>query len=413
MKIYFLQTKDLMKKNIKLPILTMVIMSLCVHHAAGSLTGGSGASQASMQTFLPFALTGSDERSMSEEDGKSISQAIANDDPSVVDKLQELGIALDMRDMLGTGITPLHWAAANGNKKILGKLVEVGADVEAQDKEKRRPLHLASFNGHTEVVKILIGLGAEKIARDSIGMTPLHYAIRNKQEEVVKLFLRYKDSGKDIQDDSGASSLHWAVLVKDAEVIFRMLLDAGVPTELRAKNDKTPLHYAAERNQEALVEMLLDAGADVDASGEDGMRPLHYAVLGTDTSSRIIKMLLLRGGSASLKDSNKFSEANQKRVYNILKEYGFDHRALTSYQEEYKKLIGEYTQEFIRFLRSGRCGMPGVLAQLIFEYHNGIDMQLTLFDQAVTLVRDKTVKPTGKKNRKNRKKRSKRPLRRK
>lgn len=44
------------------------------------------------------------------------------------------------------------------------------------------------------------------------------------------------------------------------------------------EEDRTPLHFAADRGQSAIVSRLLELGAAVDARDTDGMTPLAYAV---------------------------------------------------------------------------------------------------------------------------------------
>jgi ankyrin repeat protein len=57
-------------------------------------------------------------------------------------------------------VTPLNYAAANGNADIIRLMVEEGADVNQVDVRGNTPLLSAKKAGKTEAVQLLIELGA-------------------------------------------------------------------------------------------------------------------------------------------------------------------------------------------------------------------------------------------------------------
>ena len=65
-------------------------------------------------------------------------------------------------------------------------------------------------------------------------------------------------------------------------------LQSGADPKARDEGGRTPLHRAAESNENpAVIEALLDAGADLKARDKDGVTPLHVAA-GLNKSPAII-----------------------------------------------------------------------------------------------------------------------------
>ena len=74
------------------------------------------------------------------------------------------------------GITPLGWAALNGQTEAAKLLIEKGADVNARNRDGATPLHSAAFLGRIETVKLLLENGADTTLRSNDGSTPTDVA---------------------------------------------------------------------------------------------------------------------------------------------------------------------------------------------------------------------------------------------
>src|SRR5436190_387438 len=70
----------------------------------------------------------------------------------------------------------MHWAAQNGHVNAIKALKEDGADVAAQDKDRRTPMHWAAQNGHMDAIEALKEAGADVAAQDKYGSTPMYSA---------------------------------------------------------------------------------------------------------------------------------------------------------------------------------------------------------------------------------------------
>lgn len=105
-------------------------------------------------------------------------------------------------------------------------LLREGADVHATTANSgATPLYLASEMGHTRVVARLLNANASVDARASDGSTALHVAAREGHEGVVEQLLHF-GAHVDEPDSEGARPLHWASAAPH-EVVVQMLLEAG------------------------------------------------------------------------------------------------------------------------------------------------------------------------------------------
>jgi hypothetical protein len=98
--------------------------------------------------------------------------------------------------------TPLHLALQNGNaeekKKIIGYLVENGADLNAKNGSERTPLQLASIAGDLPTVQLLLELGAVVPRRENDSKDEAMKALEDMAKGNVKLFFEKRRTGKDV-----------------------------------------------------------------------------------------------------------------------------------------------------------------------------------------------------------------------
>jgi ankyrin repeat protein len=98
--------------------------------------------------------------------------AAKSDRLEAIERLVELGADVDADPYRGT---PLTWAACNGRVAAVRRLVELGADVDARGTfggpdhgEGVTALHLAAQAGQAEAVETLLELGADRGIEDAI-----------------------------------------------------------------------------------------------------------------------------------------------------------------------------------------------------------------------------------------------------
>ena len=216
----------------------------------------------------------------------------------------------DVNQVTEYGWTPLLAATNNRHYKLGLLLIEWGADVNTANKGGWTPLYLATDNrnieggdypvpkpdmDHLEYIRTLLDHGANPNARAKentltrtiftmqwffeAGATPFVRASQSSDTELMKLLLAYRADPK-IPTDHGDTALTAAGGVGWVE---------GVTYERSAKENL------------AAVQMLLDLGLDPNGSNKDGRTPLMGAAL--KGRNEVIRLLVDRGARLDTRDN--------------------------------------------------------------------------------------------------------------
>jgi cytohesin len=81
----------------------------------------------------------------------------------------------------------------------------------------------------------------------------------------------------------------------DVAKVHQLLASDSTLVNAKGAHNKTPLHWAAEKNYPELAELLVAAGADINAEVSWGMTPLQWAA---NMGSRDVAKVLLAHGAA-------------------------------------------------------------------------------------------------------------------
>ena len=118
----------------------------------------------------------------------ALSSYVWRERTDAVKKLLDRGADVNAQD--NDGDAPLHGAAQNGNVEILDILLDKGANPNLKNKQGGTPLMWAAVYGHEDAARWLIEHGADPSLKDNDGMTARDWAIRNKREKLVALLQR-------------------------------------------------------------------------------------------------------------------------------------------------------------------------------------------------------------------------------
>jgi hypothetical protein len=139
--------------------------------------------------------------------------------------LHRNGSSLEPRN--GSGYSPLHSVAYDGDLEMIQVLLEHGVNVNAQTTWGSTPLFMASWHNFNDpefrVVRLLLGHGADPNLQPLDGETPLHRASRDGKIEMA-----------------------------------RLLVGHGVNVKLQDRAGRTPLDIASEQQHHDIVKLLLE-----------------------------------------------------------------------------------------------------------------------------------------------------------
>jgi ankyrin repeat protein len=173
----------------------------------------------------------------------------------------------------GGGLTPLIFAAREGDLESTKYLLDGGADIDQTSQYGWTPLLSATNNRHYQLATYLIERSADVNLANKGGWTPLYLATDNRNIE-----------GGD-----------YPVAKPDADQLafLRLLLERGADANARAKdntltrtiftmqwfyeNGATPFVRAAQSSDVALMKLLLEHGADPFIATENGDTALTAA----------------------------------------------------------------------------------------------------------------------------------------
>ncbi len=240
-------------------------------------------------------------------------------------------------------LTPLHFAAREGDLASAKLLVAAGADVNAVAGDGKDALGLAIFNGNYDVASFLVDSLSDVNHADTQGFTPLFWAVDRRNMETapnfpwmvttdpLPLVQKLLDAGADpnvVIDNTprarmraGSPRIVFATALMRAAfsadlTLCRLLLDYGADATIVSKDGETMVEAAAglgfiqgysrgktpaERLE--VVKLFVSLGADVNQADDYGITPLMVA--GNMGDTKIIQYLVDAGADLGAYDLGK------------------------------------------------------------------------------------------------------------
>lgn len=208
------------------------------------------------------------------------------------------------------GVTILHEAVIAGNESLVCHILSHGIIlVDAVDESRNTALHyaVAHDTNATNIIETLINMGANVNAQNNLRNTPLHNAIyRGNLRNLQRLMLASQKGEQilnmDLKNNQGQTALFTASsCLTSPEIISEILNDSALTNE----HGQNPLHIVAQINRgDELIAILVEKGVDVNQEDADGNTPIHLAALADNS----LAMRKLRIKGAELAKQNKKGE---------------------------------------------------------------------------------------------------------
>lgn len=241
--------------------------------------------------------------------------------------LELLGHGADLHAKNESGMNALFAAAQCGDEKVLGLLLDRGADANSL---RRFPyatalesaLMSAAQYGHTDCVKLLLKRGADVHFKSEYG-NALHFAAFKQRTEIARLLL---DRGIDVnaksrrigsfRNELGLTALMYAaVSEQDNSDLVELLIERGADVHAVSAGGETAMDLARRRGDTKIVRLLTSAGAKPveKKRSVEKVEPLWTAEQVERSDASMIKHAAEKGLAILLESGTRFTEATANR----------------------------------------------------------------------------------------------------
>ncbi|MCD8488707.1 MAG: ankyrin repeat domain-containing protein [Desertifilum sp.] len=175
----------------------------------------------------------------------------------IVGILLEAGADVNDQDNRGNSILMLGIKEVIGVQKgsieVVQMLFQAKANIHPRNKEDNSALKIAAGLGLTDIVRTLVENGAD-VKNSYI----LFSAIDGRNPDTVRFFIQAGADVHNIKLTDGSTPLMWAVLKGDTEIV-KVLLQAGVDTEVKNNRGETALTIAIADDRKDIIDLLHQA----------------------------------------------------------------------------------------------------------------------------------------------------------
>ncbi len=270
--------------------------------------------------------------------------AIRNGSEKIVGAILERGAELE-KGFPESGLTPLCAALRSGKEAIATLLLKhkAKADQACGSRETTFPLLEAAKANLPSAVRALIRHGALDSLSASDKSRLLFEAAKNGLSTLLASIVSL---GADLSstDQDGNTPLHLAVL--GGKSVVKSLLDAGAGTDPPNGLEETPLHIAAEKGSPETIRALFKRKPDCRSPNLDGENPLHILMNRVNRFPEPVAVSLVRGFLKCGADYRKPDRWNQSPFEKAIHFQYFRVAGIFACTPSEKALLKEHIRSF-------------------------------------------------------------------
>ncbi|EAY13076.1 ankyrin repeat protein, putative [Trichomonas vaginalis G3] len=224
-------------------------------------------------------------------------------------------IPVNQPDLTNDNSTALLESSIHGFTRVVVWLLEHGGDPHVlRKRDQMTPLHFAARNGDLKMMNAFIEYKAKPMPISKKGKTPLHYAAEQGSKDMLLILTKNKPN-LNVTPEGKETPLDIAVRKSDGNFVSALLARGIDPNPVHDKI-LPPLYVAVKENMEDIVAMLIMAGANVNSYASDGKKlrtPLHAAC--SKGLVDLTRFLIENGADKDAKDSDgkKPNEITKKK----------------------------------------------------------------------------------------------------
>jgi ankyrin repeat protein len=190
-------------------------------------------------------------------------EAAEDSNPERIERLIQEGADINAQD--NSGRTAAMIATYNHDLASAQILIEAGADVNIQDDMKNNPFLYAGAEGYLDILKLTIDAGADPSMTNRYGGTALIPASEHGYVDVIRELLTETSVDVNHVNQLGWTALLEAILLNDGNArqqeSIQLLIDHGADVNLADADGVSPLIHAKKKGFKEIEEILLQAGA--------------------------------------------------------------------------------------------------------------------------------------------------------
>ncbi|TKI08786.1 ankyrin repeat domain-containing protein [Martelella alba] len=211
------------------------------------------------------------------------------------------------------GLTPLHMSALAGKTKLLYRLAEAGANLNAQYRDGDSALHMLIRFVNASAAVEFFKFGPDLEIVNDLGLTPLLQAIMFRRVEWAHNLI-INNADVNARDSNGSSALMLAVSIDDLPLI-NSILKRRPKLATQDINNNTAVDLAWLNKQNEVLRQLLRYGFSLDNPNAPEGRSLLYKAMAEKRNE--LALILMR-----YDPEYKLIKILPQELFNLAMEYG-------------------------------------------------------------------------------------------